>query len=132
MQGMAVRKRRVVQLCSAPALLQVCGSSLTLLNEQQHGIMQVCWAGVGASAYIGWWETARSPVSRMVRTLCAQHPEFWLKKALAVKNASLSLDAAAARAPGKDRGAQLPLLRAPDIEARAWLTCCLAASAPRL
>ncbi len=49
---------------------------------------------------------------------CSQHPECWLKKALAVKHASVSLDTAAERPPVEQRGAQLPLLRAPDIEAR--------------
>ena len=50
--------------------------------------------------------------------LCAQHPECWLKKALAVKHVSVSLDAAAERPAVEQRGSQLPLLRAPDIEAR--------------
>jgi hypothetical protein len=53
-----------------------------------------------------------------VNHLCAQHPECWLKKALAVKHMSVSLDAAAERPAVEQQGSQLPLLRAPDIEAR--------------
>jgi len=60
---------------------------------------------------------APPPSPKRVRC-CAQHPECWLKKALAINRVSVSLDAAAERPPVEQRGAQLPLLRAPDIEAR--------------
>ena len=51
-----------------------------------------------------------------------QRPECWLKKALAVKHASVTLDATAAAAPAgpAPRGPsfQPPLLRIPSIEVR--------------
>ena len=59
-----------------------------------------------------------------------QRPECWLKKALVVKHASVTLDAAAAAAPTGEapRGPsfQPPLLRIPSMEVRASLMTPLA------
>lgn len=56
-----------------------------------------------------------------------QRPECWLKKALAVKHALVTLDASAAAAPAgpatRGHSLQPPLLRIPSIEVRLTHDC---------
>lgn len=62
--------------------------------------------------------------------MCArvQRPECWLKKALAVKSTSLSLEAAPAATAAPACRFPPPLLRVPDIEARLTATSSVVAN----